>query len=487
MPSFKADNSADYGLYGKALFHISQMDKLREDTKEFPQDIEYRKNILKNIGLTPEDQYKIRSIIGPQELKSIMSEFNEDELNYTSGEDLENVFNYGIRANLHMHTVASDGSLSAKELLEKATRYADDSVRNNPNAKKVPFVVAITDHDTLESSQEVIRTIYENPMKYRNLRVVLGIEVTTYNNIATDLVNKPTNTHVLVYGVDPNEKTFQSFVNGIKSKKLDMEVSAMETANKTYQKYYGKDDFFNLPQAKAQFNQLNKNITGIYNNLDMYFRNKIAVEHIILKNDKIKNKLQKYNMPTTTDEFMDKFSEFKFVLDRNNKVYPPEVTLPEFISNCTDMNKEEVAKIVSDGLKEEKVAQLTKELKSNISQYKVTLNHQCEYMPTFETLYDGLKDQNQVIIGLAHPLDTTAHVKDKGDKYKFLEDLYSKFTNSCKEKAAFSEVYYQSYTGDSKSFKADSDTKQFMNEISQKYNLFKTGSQDTHSRNIFKR
>lgn len=473
--------------YGESLVYMQQMDKLKNETKAYPKDVEYRKTLLANAGLNPENQHKIRSIIGTQELKEIMKEFNDNETVYSSGENFSNVASRDMRANLHMHTIASDGSLSIQELLDNAVEYADKVAKENPNAKKAPFIVGITDHDTTESVQEAIKIISEKPLKYKNLRVVLGVEMTTYNNIAPDLVHKPTNTHVLVYGIDPNEETFKAFIDGTKAKKRNIENLMVNTANKTYKEVYGKDTFFSLPQAKVQYNQLNKDIVGIYNNLDGYFQNKIAVENVVLKNKTITQALKKHDIPTDTDGFMDKMREFRFPIDRNNKIPKPEEGLPEFISACTDLDKETVTNIITDGLKEEKVSKATELVKQNISEYKVTLNPKYDYMPTFKTLYGGLKGQKQTIMGIAHPIDTTSPVKNNEDKYTFLEDLYSKFKKGCKEKAKFSEVYYQSYKPERKEFKENPVTQKFMDGISKLYKLFKTGSQDTHGLNIFKR
>ena len=484
--SYTPDRSAEPD-YGKAIVYMHKMDKLKEETRTYPKDIEYRQNLLINAGLNPENQHKIRSIIGIEELQDIMKAFNDTETVYSSGDNLKNVAANEMRANLHMHTIASDGSLSARELLDSAAKYADKVALRNPNAKKAPFIVAITDHDTVESAQEAIKIISEDPLKYKNLRVVLGVEMTTYNNIGTNLINKPTNTHVLVYGIDPNEETFKAFIDGTKAKKRNLETMMVETANETYKKHYGQENFFSLPQAKVQYNQLNKDIVGIYNNLDAYFQNKVAIEHVVLKDKTLVKALKKHHIPTDTDGFMEKLGEFRYSFDRNNKVPKPEEALPEFISASTGLDREKVTGIVSEGLKREKIAGVNQELQRNIAKYKVTLTPKYDYMPTFETLYAGLKGQKQTIMGIAHPIDTTSPVKRTEDKYTFLEDLYAKFKQGCKEKARFSEVYYQSYKPERKAFKENPITQKFMDGISKMYKLLKTGSQDTHGLNIFLR
>lgn len=481
-PSFGAKlPGADY--WGARLF-IFQMDKLKEETQKYPQDIEYRKQLMANAGLNPKNQHQLRAIIGPQEIKSIMRDFDDKPEVFSIGENWDNVRNHRMRANMHMHTRASDGALTVTELLDNAAEYARQAKLENPKLK-TPFVVAITDHDTTEGVNEAIRVISEKPLKYKDLRVILGTEVTTFINVAPNLVDSPTNTHVLVYGIDPNEKYFKEFINSTKEKKLNLQEMMTNTANETYKKHFGKDKFYSVPEVKHQYRTVSKNIIGIYNGMETYFDTKLAVEEVIMKDRKIKNALQKHNVPTDTESFMENLSAFRQDLDRNVKIFPPEETLPEFISIATGMKEEEVAERLEKGFNKEPVKRFRQELKSNIQEYKITFNPKYHYMANFETLYDGLKGQKNVIAGIAHPIDTVKPLEKTEDKYAFLEDLYTKFKAGCKEKAKFTEAYYQSYKPGRKEFNELPQTQNFLKGICKKFKLLRTGSADTHGLNIF--
>ena len=484
-PSFKGSDAFFNENYGAAMVHIYSMDKLKKETQQFPADIKYREQLLINAGLNPKDQHKIRSIVGPQEIKKIMSDFQKDEANFSTGENWKNVNNGDMRANMHMHTVASDGSLTVKELLDKAAVYAND-VANDKLKKAEPFVVGITDHDTTESAQEAIKIIERNPYKYRNLRVVLGAEMTTFNNISTDLVGeKPTNVHVLVYGIDPNEKTFKSFIDGTKEKKLGIQKMMVDSANETYKNIFGKDNFYSVQEAKHQYNAVNKNILGIHNAMTSYFDTKFAVEEVILKDKKITKELKKHNVPTESGDFMLMLKEFRTSIDGNNRVLSPEKSLPEFISVYTDIKEESVKDLLEKKLNQGKLADYHQALKNNLEEYKIGIEPKHNYMPTFETLYNGLKGQKKVLIGIAHPIDTLKNVKNEEKRCDFLESLFSNFKKGCKEKAKFFEAYYQSYKPLRKEFKEKPETIKFMDNISKVFKLFKTGSADTHGMNIF--
>ena len=488
MPSSDITN-IDYIIpnYGQAILYIQNINKLLQDTKLYPKDVEYRKNLLLNAGISPNEEYKIRSIVGTQELQDIMKEFDNNETAYSSGKNFENVKAKKMRANLHIHTTASDGLMSVQEILDNAAEYADKVAKSNPKTKKAPFTIAITDHDTVESAQEAIKIIAKNPQKYKNLRVVLGIEMTTFNDIGTNIVDMPTNTHVLVYGIDPNEKGLTDFLNNVKSKKNKIEKNMINSVNETYKKHFGVENFFDLKQAKKQFSPLKKDILGVYPNLNSYVQNKLVIEHILLKNKDIVESLKSKKLPTDTDGLIDKYIEYRYKLDKNNRTLKPMQALPDFISSCAKIDSEKVSEIIIKGFENEEFLKLYNEIQEKIDEYKLQLNSQYDYIPKFSDLSKGLKTQNQVIIGLAHPLNTTTTIADKKDRFEFMKDLYSQFIKNFDNKAKFSEAYYQSYKPKIADFKSETCTKDFIDKISKKYKLYKTGSQDTHGTNIFTR
>ncbi|GAA0782864.1 PHP domain-containing protein [Hathewaya limosa] len=102
-----------------------------------------------------------------------------------------------LRADLHTHTIASDGVLTINDLLLKAKQKNLD-------------IVAITDHDSIGSLDEALKL-----SKTLNIKVIPGIELTTlYNN---------ENIHLLGYFKDSSfkDKTFQDFLLNTKLKRLE--------------------------------------------------------------------------------------------------------------------------------------------------------------------------------------------------------------------------------------------------------------------------
>jgi predicted metal-dependent phosphoesterase TrpH len=126
-----------------------------------------------------------------------------------------------------MHTKNSDGTLSVRELLDQAARYAD--YRKTIN-KISPLVIAISDHDTLEGSKEAIKIIAQNPEKYKNISFVPAIEFNAQHN--------STQLEALAYCINPFNDGLSRF------------VSSGREANKQYLKSFLESQV-NVWEAKA--------------------------------------------------------------------------------------------------------------------------------------------------------------------------------------------------------------------------------------------
>ncbi len=135
-----------------------------------PKDLAY-KQALQN-GL--KDSFGIKckiedleSVAGPMELKNIINKLKTFQ--YEVGEN--------FRANFHLHTRASDGHLTPKEFLEQCRDWANKIFKSGKsNDGLPPFSAAITDHDKVDSTKEVIALISQEPDKYKNFKFVSGCE-----------------------------------------------------------------------------------------------------------------------------------------------------------------------------------------------------------------------------------------------------------------------------------------------------------------------
>ncbi|KYC52612.1 MAG: DNA polymerase III PolC [Candidatus Methanofastidiosum methylothiophilum] len=95
-----------------------------------------------------------------------------------------------MKVDLHVHTTASDGLLSPKDILAKAK----DSGLNT---------LAIADHDTIDGIEEGIKAAKE-----KGIRLIPALEISARHEKQV---------HILGYFVDYTDPKFQSFVNKLKN------------------------------------------------------------------------------------------------------------------------------------------------------------------------------------------------------------------------------------------------------------------------------
>ena len=96
-----------------------------------------------------------------------------------------------MKADLHLHTTASDGRLEPHELVDMAVKMGLD-------------VIAITDHDTIDG----VYPAMEAAKKYSSLRVIPGVE------LSTDVPHGEV--HVLGYFIDYTDTTLAQKLNGLR-------------------------------------------------------------------------------------------------------------------------------------------------------------------------------------------------------------------------------------------------------------------------------
>ncbi|MFR1673212.1 MAG: PHP domain-containing protein, partial [Candidatus Gastranaerophilaceae bacterium] len=182
----------------------------------------YREILSNNMGI--KDVNEITSIISAEELKNYCINFTENSFKpgnrkddlILDSHDFCYLENGEFKANLHCHTNHSDGLSDVKNILEQANKIAD---------KNGFFLLAITDHDTINGTLEALKIISSNPDKYKNLKVILGLEIST---VAINFKNQkqPVSVHLLVYGINPFDKKLEEFLE--RKRKLKLEL-----ANKT--------------------------------------------------------------------------------------------------------------------------------------------------------------------------------------------------------------------------------------------------------------
>ena len=224
VQSEPVDNVNEIDAFFKKTINLKDFDeinqiKLSELEKKrlnlFSEDIEYKQQLLEALGISPKEHLSVRSIVGQKEFEYILKKYNEMPEVYStnlvtdeSGNiKLQNVINCKYRANLHTHTINSDGKMSVKELLDAAAKYSDrieKKIEKEHIEDFEPFTIAITDHNTTKGCQEAVQIIQSNPEKYKNLRLVLGIELSAAEKEADGYASsKAYQVHLLAQNINP--------------------------------------------------------------------------------------------------------------------------------------------------------------------------------------------------------------------------------------------------------------------------------------------
>ena len=160
------------------------------------EDFEYKKNIILTSKHRTYKLENLRNLVGPNELKRIMEENDDNVEIYTPSE--KNIKNGVFRANFHMHTTNSDGRAKVEQLFNQAQEYAE----KNLNGK--PIYIGITDHNTVLGAKEAVAVLQRNPKKYKNIRVITGIEI--FTAYKTKFSKRPIDIHVLTLCINPYDE-----------------------------------------------------------------------------------------------------------------------------------------------------------------------------------------------------------------------------------------------------------------------------------------
>lgn len=178
----------------------------------------YRKILAENLSCPVEN---LSSVVGPAEFVNLMNKYTPE--NFYTGDFLsenfeelyQNILNKTFRINLHMHTIESDGRITAEELLNQAVIYAK-SVKAKINDDLPAFVVSITDHDSLEGTKKALKLIAENPEKFKDIKFVTGIEFSvTFDN--EKILRKPLATDLMGYCINPFDEDLNNFLQNTKN------------------------------------------------------------------------------------------------------------------------------------------------------------------------------------------------------------------------------------------------------------------------------
>ena len=165
--------------------------------------------------------------------------------------------------------------MSIDELLENAQKITE----KNPN-----FLLALTDHDTIDGTKEITKKIE----KYKNVNICLGLEIST---IGINFPNqkKPCQIHLLVYGIDPFDE------------KLQLSKDTIYRLNKALPDYD-----FNIEEASKCHIMIKKGQDEVAHPLKKYTAGKILLD---------------YYFPNADFSYDAPIKEFKYLFKTSSEPY----------------------------------------------------------------------------------------------------------------------------------------------------------------------
>ncbi len=451
---------------------------------QFKNDCNYRKTLAQEIGLNENDYYILRPIIGEQEFQYILSNIKEENFmpgirhDYTLMDSHDQTYlNVGkFKANLHIHTKYSDGIMPINEVLSQAVELANKNIKLMRT--DMPLIIAVTDHDTLDGAREILTKISQNPAIYENVRIVLGIELSTITNKFKKL-KKSLLIHTHMFCINPFDKNFSDYILDKKELKKLLATETINKLNNILKKDLNTlNTEFNLKEAAQLHPMLLMGQDEVCLPMKKYTASKILFSHFVLNNKKLIQLLKEKNIYIENLRPERPIVGYKELYTRNlpysiNYLDGLKLYLSKFIKN-----KDLTPFFDTNTISIEKILNKAFEICENAHP---TLEKMPQAFFSFEETLEKLTTQKYGVFGIAHPARTL--VKDTNSTPEELfDEMFNTFKKYGKNKAQYYEGYYQSYFGTT-----------YMNYLeaieksAQKYNLTKTGGLDSHGPNIITR
>ena len=117
-----------------------------------------------------------------------------------------------LYADLHVHSMYSDGTMTIEEILEEADRQQ-------------VALLAVSDHDMLDGARALQKLAKENE-KYKNIKCIPSVEI--------NALDGERNVHILGFYVDLQNKEFDSFIRKNRNMLDDVSIQLMKKMEKDY-------------------------------------------------------------------------------------------------------------------------------------------------------------------------------------------------------------------------------------------------------------
>lgn len=399
-------------------------------------------------------ELKCNRITGAEEFKDYIQ--HQERKNFLPGSrknkyildshDFCNLKSGSFTANLHVHTQNSDGAADTETILHHAEAIA----RYNSKFGS-PFMLAITDHDTIAGAQEAFEIFKNNPDRFQHLKLIPGLEIST---VETKLKNQtaPVAIHLLVYGINPFDTRLNEFLKEKSHLKLELTKETIENLNNELSEELGFE--FTLSEAALVHEMIAKGF------------------------DEVKRPLMKY----TSGKILHKFylPEAGFTYEKPIRAYKQIFKSP---APYYKLYKKALEKYINRELPQipAEIETLIQRAKSIYEKAHPTMSEIPEAFSEFEETVKFISSLDYGYMSVAHPARTNVrNIKDNPEN--IFTNIFKNFKSAGNEKACLYEGYYGSYEGE-RTF----NLLPAVDAAAAKFNLIPAGGLDSHGRDIITR
>ncbi len=342
----------------------------------------------------------------------------------------QNLSNGIFTKDLHSHSTHSDGYGIVTNILNQVCDYANELFKKT--GKK--FTFALTDHDRVSGAKEALEIINANPEKFKNVTFVPGVEL-SFSFISNGEIKSG---ELLTYFIKPESKAMQTLVEDLNKNRNKMIDDCISNLGNDFSRHEMENYFINKDGETFAYN------------LHFRLRNYAQIKN------RVNNMAKEQNCDSHTlyEKLMN-----EYVFYPGGRVGKPFVS-PEGFDEYLKRNQIKTNTPIID----EKVNDICNEFFPKIVDGKIVSNTE----NSFEKIIDTLKDENDVVLGFAHPYFLAEQMTD-------FKSEFDKLLNMSKNKIKFTESYHQAYND-----KLPKNVINSINEFLESRGLIPIGGRDNH-------
>lgn len=434
-------------------------------------DIDYKKTLARHLDIT--DLNLLRSVVAPNEFKEFINLFDENaykpdnwlDINKVSTFDCQSLGNNKFFANLHVHTNHSDGLACVSQILDCAIKIADENAKNGGFG----FLLAITDHDTIDGVKEALNIIIQNPEKYRNLKLVTGVEISTVG-VDFSYQKKTLDIHTLFYCLNPFDEQLNMFLNEKMHQKYNLACETLNFLKKSLSSVLEELNLnLSLEDAAKIHPMITKGQDEVSHPLKKYIYGEILFSYYVQNNANLLKKLEEFGVDNKLLSYEKPVYMYKSMFNNERYFFIYKDALQKYLNFITNNKYNFILPDIPETLV--KTLLTGKEIceKSHPS-----CESRLQAFSYFEETLKFLNSLDSGVISIAHPARINVHNIDR-PLFDFFNEFWDVYKKNGKDSAFAYEKYYRSYTSSSKLKMLDD-----INKAADLYKLAATGGIDSH-------